>query len=52
MRTLVSGARAPGFYEVTWDGRDERGRALPAGVYLYRLSADQSVKTGSVIVLK
>ena len=23
----------------TWDGTDERGRQVPAGVYFYRLSA-------------
>ncbi len=28
---------SPGLNQVTWDGTDDRGRLLPAGVYLYRL---------------
>jgi len=35
--TLVQGAREVGTYSVRWDGRDDGGRALASGVYLYRL---------------
>ncbi len=31
--------------EAEWDGRDASGRALPAGVYLVRLTADGTVAT-------
>ena len=34
---LVSGTREAGTYAVNWDGRDEQGRELASGVYLYRL---------------
>jgi cytochrome c peroxidase len=38
VRRLVEGAlQAPGPYTVTWDGRDDGGRVLAAGVYFYRL---------------
>ncbi len=30
----------PGQHEVVWDGRDEAGRSVPAGVYMYRLEGD------------
>jgi flagellar hook assembly protein FlgD len=36
---LVGGRRDAGDYAVTWDGRDDRGRAVASGVYLYRLEA-------------
>ena len=38
VRTLVGGAtQMPGSYSVTWDGRDDGGRPVAAGVYFYRL---------------
>ena len=39
VRTLVQGAAAPGWHVVRWDGRDEAGRAVASGAYLYRLAA-------------
>ncbi|TET82834.1 hypothetical protein E3J38_01495 [candidate division TA06 bacterium] len=39
VRTLVEEAREPGYYEVVWDGRDDAGNRVPAGVYFYRLEA-------------
>ena len=38
VRTLVDGQRAAGPNFVIWDGRDERGHAVHAGTYFYRLS--------------
>lgn len=37
--TLVSGHQEGGHYEVIWDGRDDVGRSMGSGVYLYRLEA-------------
>lgn len=39
VRTLVQGEVSAGSHEAIWDGRDGSGRALPAGVYFYELSA-------------
>lgn len=38
LRTLASGALAAGEHDVAWDGRDEHGQSLAAGLYFYRLS--------------
>ncbi len=38
VRHLVDGTSAAGVHTVNWDGRDDAGRLLPSGVYLYRLS--------------
>ena len=35
--TLVDGVRPPGHHTVRWDATDAAGRAVAAGVYLYRL---------------
>lgn len=37
VRGLVSGAMLPGAHRFQWDGRDDRGAVLPAGVYMARL---------------
>jgi flagellar hook assembly protein FlgD len=40
VRTLVDGTFAAGEHLARWDGRDERGHRVAAGVYFYRLDAD------------
>jgi hypothetical protein len=42
---LVDGEVDPGWRTIPWNGTDGRGRALPRGVYLYRLDA-KSLATG------
>ena len=37
-QTLVDQVQAAGVYQVSWNGRDQRGAAVAAGVYLVRLS--------------
>ena len=37
--TLVDDIREPGTHAVNWGGRDDNGRQLGTGVYLYRLEA-------------
>lgn len=39
VRTLDVGNREAGLNEVPWDGRDQNGMAMPAGVYEFLLSA-------------
>jgi agmatine deiminase len=39
VRTLVDGQVGPGRHLHYWDGRDEAGRDVAAGVYFYRLKA-------------
>jgi len=41
VRTLVSSSLVPAQYSVPWDGRDDRGRALPNGAYFYRLETGE-----------
>lgn len=39
VRTLARGVFAAGEHARVWDGADDRGRALPAGLYFVRLTA-------------
>ena len=52
--TLADGVRAAGSYTLRWDGRDDDGRALASGVYLYRLRTgdEQQVETRKLLLMK
>ena len=43
VRGLLSEVRPAGGQEATWDGRDEAGRSMPAGIYVARLRAGAGV---------
>ena len=51
--TLVDEVMQPGTYEATWDGRDQAGREVGSGTYLYRLTVgDQFSQTQLMTLLK
>jgi hypothetical protein len=52
IRTLADGPWPAGPQAVTWDGRDARGLPVPAGCYLYELSAAGARQAGRVIVIR
>ncbi len=37
VRTLISDDKAPGFYEIEWDGRNDFGQLVGSGIYFYRI---------------
>ena len=54
---LASGLRQAGTYALRWDGRDDAGRRLASGVYLYRLEAaamtdDRMLQTRKLLLLR
>ncbi len=52
VRKLVDGHRAAGNHDLLWDGLDQRGRALPSGVYLAQLRAAGKTTTHRMTPLK
>jgi len=42
---------APGSYSIRWDGADDHGRAVPGGIYFYRLDTGHETRTARVIRL-
>jgi hypothetical protein len=52
VRTLVDQDMLPGRYTARWNGRDERGVPVAAGVYIYRLVAGKYSATKRMLLLK
>jgi len=50
--SLVEGTMSAGRHEVTWSGRDEAGRPVASGIYFYRLRAEGSSETRSMLLIK
>ncbi len=52
VKTLVNGTREAGKYSVTWNGRNSINKTAAAGIYLYRLKADDFIQIKKMILLK
>jgi len=50
--TLVSDYKQPGRYDVTWDGKNNRGSKLPSGVYFYTLKIGDVTSSKKMVLLK
>jgi hypothetical protein len=42
----------PGFYQVLWDCKDDRGRTLASGPYIYRITAQGFVKARVMVMMR
>ena len=49
---LQEGPRKAGLHRLRWDGRDEGGRLLASGVYVYRLVTAEAVQTRKLTLLR
>ena len=49
---LSTGLQQAGRHRLAWDGRDNEGRPLASGVYLYRLVSAEGVLTRKLILLR
>jgi len=49
---LADGISEPGYYTVRWDGYDDQGRRVPAGVYFVKLLTDDYQRVAKTVLLK
>ena len=52
VRGLKTGPARGGENEVTWNGRDDRGRPVGSGLYIYRLEVGGKVETKQMVLFK
>ena len=52
IRTLVNKLQKVGSYMVSWDGKDEKGRIMPSGAYIYKLTTGKESQSKIMILQK
>ncbi len=52
VRTLVRGSVERGRHTATWDGTDETGEPVAAGVYFIRLAVNGSTRTEKLLMMR
>jgi hypothetical protein len=52
VRTLINEHQSAGIKSVRWDGKDDSGNQVSAGVYFYSIKADNFTQTKKMILLK
>ena len=52
VKTLINKTQGRGIHTMTWDGKDNTGRIVASGVYLYRLEAGTFVKSRKMLFIK
>jgi len=50
--TLFNGTTSPGLHTVRWNGVNQSGKAVPSGIYIYRLSSRTTSITKRMLLLK
>jgi len=52
VRTLAQDSFGPGRYELVWDGRNDRGQPVTAGVYFFRMQAGKTSQNQKVLFVR
>ncbi|HDK36281.1 MAG TPA: T9SS type A sorting domain-containing protein, partial [Bacteroidetes bacterium] len=52
VRTLINGKMAPGFHRFSWNGINGSGKAVPSGIYIYRLKTKTYTGAGKMILVR
>ena len=52
VKELVNSNHEPGYYEVSWNGKNNYGISMPTGFYIYKLVSNQTSISNKMILLK
>lgn len=52
VRSLLHKNALAGHYEVVWDGKDDMGRMVPAGVYIIQLTSGNTIHSRKMVLLR
>jgi hypothetical protein len=52
VRALINERQAAGQHKVIWDGRDQHGRQVSSGVYIYRIQAGAHVQSRKMLLVQ
>lgn len=51
VKTLADAKQKQGIYEINWNGKDDRDRKLPQGIYFLRMEAGNYLATSKIVLL-
>ena len=49
---LIDKVMNPGYYSTQWNGRNQQGQTVGAGVYLYQIQSNGFIQTRKMLLLK
>lgn len=49
---LISSTQSSGTHSIQWNGKDQQGNQVPAGIYFYQLQAGDFVQTKKMVLMK
>ena len=52
IRTLIDQQQEPGYHSILWDGRNSRGLSVASGVYFYRISVGEHIRSRRMQLLR
>lgn len=52
VRSLFTGIQTPGQHEVRWDAKNDNGRSMSSGVYLFKVNVNGKTHTAKTLLLK
>jgi len=52
IRTLFDGERNAGYHQIIWDGKDNLGRKVGTGIYLYQLKSHDFIAVKKMIMIQ
>jgi len=52
VRTLFQGTQPAGRHQITWNGRDDAGRKMASGIYIYRLETPQFARVRKMTLVQ
>jgi len=52
IRELVNEYKEAGFYTIQWDGKNQAGRRVASGTYIYQMRAGGFIQSQKMVVTK
>jgi aminopeptidase N len=52
VRTLLNKDQSPGIYQIRWDGKDEYGKVVASGIYIYQIRFNDQVLSKKMMLIK
>jgi len=52
VRSFLFPVNGAGRYNISWDGKSDNGRGLPAGIYFYKIQINNAELIGKMVMVK